>query len=158
MNEDIEFENLYKVLVDYASKLSALYKSKISPHRSSGRLEDSVDFRVEIVNGDYIVSLNLEDYYINLEEGRSPGTFPNLSEIKKWISTKPVTWANFLGTNDQQAYLIGRSIERNGIVGHHYLEDSIERLQSELIRDITEALELDLKDNIDLEEVPKLIL
>lgn len=82
-------------------------------HQLSNSIKDIVKF-----DGKYLtVSIQLEDYYKYVENGRRSGKFPPIDEIKKWISVKPVIPRGKSGkipTENQLAFLIGRKISKKG--------------------------------------------
>jgi hypothetical protein len=133
----------------------------VSAPLSSGRLQNSVQVSweqtpqglprlvVEFVNAPYW-------YYIS--NGREPGTpiqrtrtnrrgttinytsytkFPPLDSILTWISEKPVTsYTDNLGktiSNNTMAFLIGRSIARDGYQGVDFITEAWETSKSTLL-------------------------
>lgn len=65
-------------------------------------------------NNSYIVSGIF--YFYWLDKGRAPGKFPPVDKILEWVRKKPVRFS-YEGkqlTEDQIAYLIGRSLKENG--------------------------------------------
>lgn len=81
-----------------------------------------------------------------MEEGRSPGKFPPIREIKSWIRTKPVLprpYGGKLPSTDQLAYLVARKIHLQGTQGKRILEESLDELSAVALLDdaITKDLE-----------------
>lgn len=93
-------------------------------HQLSNSIKDIVKF-----DGKYLtVSIQLEDYYKYVENGRKAGKFPPVDAIKKWITIKPVIPRGKNGkvpTENQLSYLIGRKIAREGTRGNPFLEPTI---------------------------------
>lgn len=93
-------------------------------HKLSNSIKDIVKF-----DGKYLtVSIQLEDYYKWVENGRKAGKFPPVDAIKKWITIKPVIPRGKNGkvpTENQLAYLIGRKIAREGTRANPFLEPTI---------------------------------
>lgn len=93
-------------------------------HQLSNSIKDIVKF-----DGKYLtVSIQLEDYYKYVENGRKAGKFPPVDAIKKWITIKPVIPRGKNGkvpTENQLAYLIGRKIAREGTRANPFLEPTI---------------------------------
>lgn len=156
----MEWKNLMETLEAYALALEEEYRGQVlDSSYASGRLFDSVRSIISI-DGEYIeVSLNLEDYWKYLEDGRSPGRFPPVDKIREWIRVKPIVpFPDSRGrvpSPDQLAFLIGRSIAENGIEGKHLLEKSMENTRDWMAL-IDEAIEMDVREEID--EILSLIL
>lgn len=93
-------------------------------HQLSNSIKDIVKF-----DGKYLtVSIQLEEYYKYVENGRKAGKFPPVEKIKEWIKVKPVlpyTKGKRLPNENQLAYLIGRKIAREGTRGNPFLEPTI---------------------------------
>lgn len=93
-------------------------------HQLSNSIKDIVKF-----DGKYLtVSIQLEDYYKWVENGRKAGKFPPVDAIKKWITIKPVIPRGKNGkvpTENQLSYLIGRKIAREGTRANPFLEPTI---------------------------------
>ena len=93
-------------------------------HQLSNSIKDIVKF-----DGKYLtVSIQLEDYYKYVENGRKAGKFPPVDVIKKWITIKPVIPRGKNGkvpTENQLSYLIGRKIAREGTRANPFLEPTI---------------------------------
>ncbi len=93
-------------------------------HQLSNSIKDIVKF-----DGKYLtVSIQLEDYWKWVENGRKAGKFPPVDAIKKWITIKPVIPRGKNGkvpTENQLSYLIGRKIAREGTRANPFLEPTI---------------------------------
>lgn len=93
-------------------------------HQLSNSIKDIVKF-----DGKYLtVSIQLEDYYKYVENGRKAGKFPPVDAIKKWITIKPVIPRGKNGkvpTENQLTYLIGRKIAREGTRANPFLAPTI---------------------------------
>lgn len=93
-------------------------------HQLSNSIKDIVKF-----DGKYLtVSIQLEEYYKYVENGRKAGKFPPVDAIKKWITIKPVIPRGKNGkvpTENQLSYLIGRKIAREGTRANPFLEPTI---------------------------------
>lgn len=93
-------------------------------HQLSNSIKDIVKF-----DGKYLtVSIQLEDYYKYVENGRKAGKFPPVEKIKEWIKVKPVlpyTRGKRLPNENQLSYLIGRKIAREGTRANPFLEPTI---------------------------------
>lgn len=93
--------------------------------KGSTKVSDTIEFRV---NG-YQVTILAEDYLKYIDEGRSPGSFPPIQDIRRWIQDKGIQPANM--SLDQLTYVISRSIAEKGIQPSNVIqsdENSIEQI------------------------------
>lgn len=138
----MEYKNLISKLEDIGKFVKDTYKDKLKSggHIATGKLYNSIDYKVEFTESSILVKFLAEDYYINIEEGRKPnGKFPPLDVIRKWIIAKGLP--NKPGLD----YLISRKIALEGIKPKPYLRETIEMLPN-----ITNDLEVALKRDVEL--------
>lgn len=149
----MEFKNLRSVLLDYAIALQNKYKDNLllSNRLATGELIKSVQYKLDFKDKEFIIYLELEDYYKYVENGTKPH-FPPVNAILNWIKAKPVLPTPINGklpTPNQLAYLIGRKISEVGTEGSHDLEKSSKTISEEYEELILEALEKDINEDID---------
>lgn len=146
-----EFPNLERVLTEYGQKAEAYYRDELISKKknASFTLLDSVKYQIDFNDQRYEVSLNLEDYWKWIENGRGAGKFPPLGSIEKWIKLKPILPSPMkngkLPTTKQLAYLIGRKIATKGIDPTPVMGDALARLNSEMEEAIDRAIEQDVE-------------
>lgn len=150
-----DFTELISLINEYALKFKELYKSKLEEdgRKATGTLINNVETIVKQGSNEYSVILQVSDYYQWIENGRKEGKFPPTDAILKWIRVKPILphpdSKGKLPTEKQLAYLIGRAIARNGTIkdkgydGGHYVQKTVDELNSEYLRKMQEALERD---------------
>lgn len=153
MAELVSFKNLRSVLLDYAIALQNKYKDNLllSNRLATGELIKSVQYKTDFKEREFIISLELEDYYKYVENDTQPH-FPPLDAIREWIKAKPVLPTPINGklpTPNQLAYLIGRKISIEGTEGSHDLEKSSKTISEEYEELILEALEKDINEDLD---------
>lgn len=151
-NQVLDFPNLEAVLKQYGEQLLSIYRQKLLQTGSddTGTLGNTLNYIVEDQDEVYEVSLQIQDYWKYVEEGRNAGKFPPISDIKRWIQTKPVLprpYNGSLPTIDQLAYLIARKISKRGIEGKHLLEESLTELDAYMLLD--DAITKDLETQVD---------
>lgn len=149
----MEFNNLRSVLLDYAIALQNKYKDNLllSDRVATGELVKSVQYKLDFKDKEFIIYLDLEDYYKYVENGTKPH-FPPVNAILNWIKAKPVLPTPINGklpTPNQLAYLIGRKISEVGTEGSHDLEKSSKTISEEYEELILEALEKDINEDLD---------
>lgn len=154
MNGLIRFDNLKKVLAEYADDFVYKYKENLSKsdRRATGSLITSVHSRIDVDGNEFAIDLNLEDYWKYVEEGRGPGKFPPIGKILEWVRVKPILpypdKNGRLPTENQLAFLIGRKIANEGFEGSHDLEATFDETEYWEQR-IADALDTDVMDCID---------
>lgn len=86
--------------------------TKYGPANASGALAKSIRFDVS----DGTLTIYGLDYIYYLENGRKPGTFPNVQSILDWIDAKGIMsqLTDKKISKDSLAYLIGRKIATKG--------------------------------------------
>ena len=150
----IEFNNLERVLQEYAKDVKTLYKDNLKSDdaRASGDLINSVQWILEANKGTYIVSLSLAEYWKYVEYGRKPGgKFPPFNKIKEWIKIKPILPQPYNGklpTINQLTYLISRKIAAEGIKPRNLLSKTLEEINSEYDEKISEAITQDIAEHL----------
>lgn len=140
----MEYTNLIKVLEVIGAEVRDKYKDKIKTGAyATGKLYNSVQYKINITETAVKLSLNLEDYWINVENGRAAGKkMPPVSVIRKWMLNKSIPDKNGL------AYLISRKISKRGIKPKPYLKQVKNDVIPNYLDDISKALTNDLKESI----------
>lgn len=144
----IPLNNVEAILNEYAQTVVNKYKQKLTKdgHIASGKLINSISYDVVFNNQQFNVNINLEPYYIYIENGRKPGKFPPPSSIEMWIKNKrivPRATNGKLPTEKQLAFLIGRKIAKEGIKPGNQLHDTIEECNAIYLQRLQQALQQD---------------
>lgn len=136
-------------LDEYAQKAEELYKRKLTDKEinASYKLLNSVETVVRRNDDEFTVTINLEDYWIYVENGRGPGKFPPIDKILEWIRVKPVIpYSDSRGrlpTEEQLAFLIARKIAEQGTEGRKVLYETVEELNRYYLPKLQQALDRD---------------
>lgn len=136
-------------LDEYAQKAEELYKRKLTDNsiNASYKLLNSVETVVRRNDDEFTVTINLEDYWIYVENGRGPGKFPPIDKILEWIRVKPVIpYSDNRGrlpTEEQLAFLIARKIANDGTEGRKVLYETVEELNRYYLPKLQQALDSD---------------
>ena len=136
-------------LNEYAERAKELYKRKLTDKgiNASYKLLNSVETVVRRNDDEFIVSINLEDYWIFVENGRKAGRFPPIDKILEWIRIKPVIpYSDSRGrlpTEEQLAFLIARKIAEQGTEPKHVLSETITELNNYYLPILKQSLERD---------------
>ena len=150
-----EFPKVYEMLERYAKEFIEQYKINLvqSGRPASGRLADSLSYKVDMGANVYAVDISLLDYWKYIESGTRPH-WPPVSAIREWIKVKPVIprpMANGkLPTESQLAFLIGRKISRVGTEGINDFERANQEIFSRMEMSIAEAVTEDLQRQVSI--------
>ena len=153
MADMLNFDNVLKVLQDYAVEVRNLYQDNLIRHDriASGGLLNSAECRVDVGDRSFEVVMTLEDYWRYVEEDTRPH-WPPVSAILRWVQIKPVIprpdAAGRIPTPRQLAYLIGRKIAMKGTKGSHDLADAVAEMNSRYRERLSEALGADISSYI----------
>lgn len=141
----VEYKRLEIALGEIGELLRESYKEKLLQGgiSQSGKLFNSVQYRIEVTKTGTNVYFQAEDYYINIEEGRAPNSkMPPVEDIRRWMISKGIPAIKGLD------FVIARSIGRKGIKPRPFLRESkIDMKQYEV--QMKEALDLDIKEHLD---------
>ena len=147
----------YKVILK--NELKRQLKSKPNPTTVSGgsRLENSISVE-PFSRGDIEgVSVLMNTYGLNINNGRTAGIGAPPNKIDEWVrrnstalrlkDTKP-------STIKQVGYLINRSIKRRGIRPYRFIDIAIEKVEPKLTLDLINAFFRDLTEELE-NKIPK---
>ena len=150
MNDlEIKWENLYKVLNDYAVEFrNALQDSYIEDDRlASGELINSCEYIIEKDNISISVSIQIADYYKYIESGTKPH-WPPVDAMLNYVKVKPILprpdSRGKLPTPEQLAYFIGRKISQVGTEGTNNFHKTAEQVNEKYLPLIEEAITKDV--------------
>lgn len=152
--EKLELTTIKNIADDFVVELKN--KLKANGSNASGTLSNSLKGIVK-QNGKYIViSIQLEDYWQFVENGRKAGKYPPLSDIRKWISVKPIlprpTKSGKLPTANQLAFLIARKISKVGTKAKPFLSNTIKDfdLVGKVYNEVLTLINKQLEEEIEL--------
>ena len=145
-----------KALENYRKIVVSELKRQLNKPGSD--LEKSIVAK-EITNKDgFTISMNEYGTFVN--DGRRPGKFPGkppLQNIQDWITKKGIKPKTLKSgktpTLRQLAFLIGRSIARNGIQPVRFF-DIIDKIEPKMTKEIEAAYLKDLELDLD-KKIPK---
>ena len=149
----MEWTHLKDVLERYGRDVVERLSEKLAQddHIASGRLMDSLDYRIQIDDNDIAVWLKSEDYLPYIEKGTKPH-WPPREPIEQWIRDKgiePYPDKNGrLPTVQGLAFLIARKISREGTPADPVLEDTLREVTEVYLPEIEQAIVDDLDDEV----------
>lgn len=142
-------QNFLSTLEEYTEKAEELYKRKLTDKgiNASYKLLNSVETTVKRGDDTFTVVINLEPYWIFVENGRGPGRFPPKDKILEWIRIKPVIpYSDSRGrlpTEEQLAFLISRKIAEQGTEPKRVLAETVDELNRYYLPLLQQALDRD---------------
>lgn len=142
-------QNFLATLDEYAEKARELYKRKLTDKgiNASYKLLNSVETTVKRGDDTFTVTINLEPYWIYVENGRKAGRFPPIDKILEWIRVKPITpYSDSRGrlpTEEQLAFLIARKIAEQGTEPKRVLAETVSELNNYYLPLLKQSLERD---------------
>ena len=150
-----DFPKVAEVLERYGKEFIELYKVNLamSGRPASGRLSNSLNYKVSIGTNVYAVDISLLDYWKYIESGTRPH-WPPFDAIREWIKVKPVIPRPFengkLPTESQLAFLIARKISRVGTEGINDFERANDEIFSRREMSLAEAVTEDLQRQVSI--------
>lgn len=149
---EIQWDNLRKVLERYADAWIKNAEANLMENDSnaSGQLQRSMDRdKIVIDEKQMRVTVELEDYWYYVENGRKAGKMPPIQPIIDWIENKPVPPKVEGLTVKQQAYAIARGIGKNGTQPRPFFNKAVEQTWKQFKDEIAEAVQTDVNDYIE---------
>lgn len=153
----MKFSRTEALLSEFAQTIVNRYKDKISEY-SSGKLYKTIDYTITSKSDSYLVIIDLEEYWKYIEKGRRAGAkMPPLSAIENWIKVRKIiprpvalkSGKQRVPTIQQLAYVIARSISRNGIAPRPFMSESINQTIEDFKSKLSAAVREDVLDNLD---------
>lgn len=132
---------------DYVKILVALLKNNTVPSRAglrpypkvaSGRLVQSINYRLQPLATGIQIQLLSEDYLKYVDKGRRPGTYPPIQAIQRWTSLK--------GIPKGAAWGIRQNIYKYGIKPTNVISKALKIIETS--RDANRKYEQRMVDNI----------
>lgn len=149
---EIQWDNLRKVLERYADAWIKNAEANLMENDSnaSGQLQRSMKLdKIVIDEKQMRVTVELEDYWYYVENGRKAGKMPPIQPIIDWIENKPVPPKVEGLTVKQQAYAIARGIGKNGTQPRPFFKKAVEQTWKQFKDEIAEAVQTDVNDYIE---------
>lgn len=158
--ESETFDNLTQALWEYGEEVKDLYQRRLAADgkKATGNLINNISVKVSYKGLNYVVYLELEDYFKYVEEG-APAHWPPRDKILDWIKVKPILPTpdenGKLPTQETLAFLISRAMAgkspnqanlknpEGGIKAGHQLRDTIQAVNNYYMPILQEALEKD---------------
>lgn len=150
----MEFTNVIQFLNDFGKELADKYQRKIVNDDAvdSGKLLNSIRYIFNNNNTSFEISMEMAEYWKYVENGRKSGKFPPISAIREWVKVKPVIPRPYNGklpTENQLAFLIARSIYKNGIRPKPIFNDTLDDVMKYFENGLEDAFTKDVEAEMD---------
>jgi hypothetical protein len=149
LNKIITNEDLSKLYEDYGDDFVAIIIRELrsADKVSSGKMINSLNSDLQIVGNKLAIKIKGEDYFINIDNGRRPGSYPPISEISKWATLK--------GIPQSSVFAMAKNIYKFGIKPTNVLKKAVSKLTAptkeleyKMAKQIEEDLVNEIKNNI----------
>ena len=162
--KDKSFENVQECLEDFLANVVTELTANLRDHKSSrgfvgsnatGSLSQSIGENlqdgVKITAKGFDLSIELNDYYENVDQGQEPGTRVSESSILHWLRNKPnLVPKQPILPDEQIAYLITRKIFEKGTEATNFYSDVMTKKRiDKLFKCLEEAGAKDITDSLD---------
>ena len=147
-----KFPRTEALLNSFGNTLISRYRDKIKDY-ASGKLYNTINFEITKGSSNYIVTINLEEYWKNISYGRKPGSrMPPVEAIENWIKIRKIiprplilhNKKSIIPTVKQLAFIIARSIAKKGIQPRPFMRETI----AETVETFKDKLIITLKEDI----------
>ena len=150
----MDFENTAKTIQDYAERFIELYRGRLEGFGyENGKLYKTLNYSISNEGIDWVVTIHLEDYWKYIEDGRRPGAkMPPVEAIKKWIEYKKIlprpiqlkSGKTVIPSTQQLAFVIARSIGKNGIKARPIARETVDQLNNEFVSILKSSIQRDI--------------
>lgn len=137
-NELFDDQNYKEYGKDYIKIIAKLLMN--AGKNSSGKLIKSLSSKVQEDASKVQLIIQSEDYFKYVDEGRKPGSFPPIKEIKDWARKN--------GIPQTAAFPIAKSIFKFGIKPTNVIDKSIRKFEPQLINDIERDVTGNVEDDV----------
>lgn len=122
-----------------------------SPKVATGGLLDSIN--VKYNQGEDTFTVEMLDYWQNVNDGRRPGKYVPIDALKKWIKARGLKGRNkktgrFI-TNESFAWGISTNIKKFGIAPTYFYDKAVEAFEPVFEEEVFQALGIDLQTFFD---------
>ena len=150
----MEFTNVIQFLNDFGKELADKYQRNLVNDDAvdSGKLLNSIRYIFNKNNKSFEISMEMAEYWKYVENGRKSGKFPPISAIREWVKVKrviPRPYNGKLPTENQLAFLIARSISKNGIRPKPIFNDTLDDAMNDFENGLEDAFTKDIENEMD---------
>lgn len=136
----------YRKIVEEELKRQLRLKPQPTTVSDGSRLEDSIQGRK--LRGRDGFGIYMNDYGINVNQGRNPGSLPNPYKIEEWVRYNKDKLDLSTATPSKikkVAFAIRKSISQNGIRPYRFIDIVFEKIGPAMTKEIEDAYMKDLE-------------
>jgi hypothetical protein len=137
-----------KVLDNYKKILVNEFKKELN--KPGSNLEKSIVG--EKIKNRIGFTISMNEYGLNVNQGRSAGKLPNMYNLQDWIDRNQ----SKLGIKDatpkgirRVLFAIGNSIKKTGIKPHRFIDIVIDKFEPRLTMDLSDAYRREIQEELD---------
>ena len=138
----MELNNLKIYLAEFGEQVTNSYRDKIIKNKvvASGKLRDSINYRVITTDDSIGVYLDAVDYWEFVEYGRKAGKFVPIKPLKNWLLKKGLK---------ASPYAISKSIQKNGIKAKPFFRQSLQEFEIDLNK-VDDLIQKDINEMLNI--------
>lgn len=138
----MELTNLKIYLADFGKQVTDSYRDKITKNEvvATGKLRDSINYKVITTESSIGVYLSAVDYWEFVEYGRKAGKFVPIKPLKNWLLAKGLK---------ASPYAISKSIKNKGIKAKPFFRQSLQEFEIDLIK-VDDLLQKDINEMLNI--------
>ena len=138
----MELTNLKIYLSEFGNQVTDSYKDKIIKNKvvASGKLRDSINYKLVTTENSVGVYLSAVDYWEYVEYGRKAGKFVPIKPLKNWLLQKGLK---------ASPYAISKSIQKKGIKAKPFFRQSLQEFEIDLIK-VDDLLQKDINEMLNI--------
>ncbi len=118
---------------------------------STGKLLNSLDYEVTVVNGNYLLKFTAIDYAVFVDKGRKPGKMPPINAILKQVNKENLQQKGKDGKyipKKSMAFIIAKSIGKKGIAPTNFFTVSKSRRVKQMNIDLAKIIGEQIKKQV----------
>ena len=138
----MELNNLKIYLSEFGEQVTNSYRDKIIKNKvvASGKLRDSINYKVITTDTSIGVYLSAVDYWEYVEYGRKAGKFVPIKPLKNWLLQKGLK---------ASPYAISKSIQKKGIKEKPFFRQSLQEFEIDLNR-VDDLIQKDINEMLNI--------
>ena len=138
----MELNNLKIYLAEFGNQITDSYRDKIIKNKvvATGKLRDSINYRLVTTENSVGVYLSAVDYWEFVEYGRKAGKAVPIAPLKNWLLAKGLK---------ASPYAISKSIQKTGIKSKPFFRQSLNEFEIDLIK-VDDLLQKDINEMLNI--------
>jgi hypothetical protein len=131
-----------RIIQNWGNELIAQMRNNLTQNKSnaSSQLLQSMIGKVTTPSTGYDLTVSMEDYYVNVEDGQKPGTKVAQKNIYEWIQNKADIQSKIISKSPDRiaatkslAYVITRKIYREGTQAKPFIRPALNQVTTDVL-------------------------